>query len=80
MKGLCVDGPNKGTIVDVGNLPNKTNTFKILDPSERFLSYKIDDVDPLTPLKVNTYYRYPTNPFAQAYGFDVLYRYQSSGR
>jgi hypothetical protein len=78
MKGLCIDGPNCGLVVHMEDLPNKTRVFKVLDPNQPSL-LKVSD-DDLGTLKINTYYQYPTNPFAQAYGFDALYRWVSLRR
>lgn len=75
MRGLLIDGPNRGLIVNT-NRPG--TVFKVIDPSEHALSYKVDDSDPLRPIKVNTYYRMPAHPFARAYGFDFLWRFQST--
>ena len=76
MKVLLLDGPNRG---QNHNIPEKIgNTFKVIDPRERIQSYVVGEMNPETPIKVNTYYRVPLHAFAEAYGFDALFRFSSS--
>lgn len=74
MKAMLLDGPNQGVI----HVDKEGNTLKVLDPSERVVSYSVRIKDPDVPIKIHTYYRIPLNPFAAAHGIDVLYRWSKT--
>ena len=73
MKGLIVDGPNVGQQIEDSRL-RVGGVYKIIDPSERNFKEFVHK-DPNSPIKVNTYWVEPANPFARAYGFDYLLRF-----
>ena len=74
MLAMLVDGPNQGVVT----IHRDGNILKALDPSEHVASYKLDEGDPLRPLKINTYYRLPMHPYAFENGFSALYKFHSS--
>jgi hypothetical protein len=71
MKALLLNGPNRGVL----HIDRIGHTLKVMDPTERVGSYKVGDMDPLKPIKVNTYFWVPLHPFAEAYGFSALFRF-----
>ena len=72
-RGLVINGPNRGEKVKDSRL-RRGGVYRMIDPSERSFT-RLYEKDPLAPIKTNTYWIEPANPFAKAYGFDFLLRW-----